>query len=129
MMSRHLSEKAERIEGKCLVRIALLEVLVPFGAILTCLSEVLTAHGLLVLSVGPQAIAFGGMDIEAQDMNVGLVGPFEIVRRICEVLIRLAGLLPCRAEVMTGLVEFGSGTEATEAKLSIGQSENSPQGQ
>jgi hypothetical protein len=93
-------------EAHCLVLIALCEVLIPICAILTCLTEVLTAHGELTLSIGSKPRRFAGNLPE----DPQTVGPLEIVSRICEVLVRLAGLLPCRAEVLPRLVELRGGS-------------------
>src|SRR5262249_18126320 len=82
---------------------------VPIGASLTCVGEVLTAHGELIIPFVDQVLLKHVWSAENSKVR-HLAGLLEIVVRLCEVPVRLAGLLPRLAEVVVRRAEVVSGT-------------------
>jgi hypothetical protein len=86
------------VEAESLVLIALCEVLIPFGAILTRFHEILTPFGL---------VRHPTPNVSLREILGGLLEPLPRPR---EVLSRLIGLLPRLAEVVPRLAELGGGS-------------------
>jgi hypothetical protein len=93
------------IEARCLVLIALFEVLIPFGSILTRFGAILTRFGEVLTPLG--LVLQPAPDVSLREILAGLL---ELLLRLREVLSRLAGLLPRLAEVVARLAERGGGS-------------------
>jgi hypothetical protein len=93
------------IKARCLVLIALLEGLIPFGAILMRFVEMMTPFGEVVTPVG--LVLHPAPDVSLREILAGLC---ELLLRVCEVLLPLVGLPIRIGEVVPRLGELGGGS-------------------